>query len=281
MVVTNEIYTKYVTEDLNNHKGLYHPVKAHFYERIKARMISPLKLHPNPDDEFSMEKIGPNWNIIGDYEKTIRERKKREEDIFDDPLIAVKLDKGGYMLLNGHHRWMAAVSLKIDKVPVEVVNITTDEDIYNAVNKSTRNKCVTIDLDEVLLCDDSCGFPFNVVYKENLRENAALLVSEVQRVGYDVWVYTGSYRSEAYIKGLFSINKCKVDGVVNGITNGKGKSKKLAEIFRSKYKHIVHIDNSMITCVDTEKKDYECIDLSADGAGWASEVALRIKEIGI
>lgn len=279
MVVTNEIYKKYVLDDLKNHKGLFHPAKAHVYERIKPRKVSPEDIHPNPDDEFSMENTGPNWNIVGDYEKSIRANMKRGDDIFEEPLIGVKLDKGGYMLLNGHHRWMAALSLRVDKVPLEIVNSTVEEDIYKVVNKSTRDRCITIDLDEVLLTDSIPGFPYNLVYKENIRENASLLIKEAQRMGYDVWVYTGSYKSEAYIKGLFKINHCNVDGVVNGITNGKGKSKKLASIFRSKYKHIAHVDNEIITCVDTDTKNYESTDIVADNKSWASTVALDLKKL--
>lgn len=278
MVVKNEVYEKYVLEDLKTHKGLLHPVKSHFYERIKPRHVDPEMIHPNPDDEFSMENTGPNWNIIGDYEKSILWNVKHGNPVFEEPLIGVKLDKGGYMLLNGHHRWMAALSLKVDSVPMEIASITSEEDIVKAVNKSARNKCVTIDLDEVLIRKDTPSFPGSIFYKETIRENAALLILEVQRMGFDVWVYSGSYKSELYIRGLFKINKCNVDGVVNGITNGKGKSNKLAEIFRSKYKQIVHVDNSMVTYVDTATKQYNIMDIEADETSWASVAVEKIKQ---
>lgn len=278
MIVKNEIYQKYVTEDLINHKGLLHPMKTPFFEHIKTKQIDPTKLHPNPEDEFSMETVGPNWEIIGNYEKSIRLNMENDRDIFEEPLMAVKLDKGGYMLLNGHHRWMAALNLRVKKVPVKITDITTEDEVSEVINKSSREKCVTIDLDEVLLTDSKPKFPYTMVYKINIRNNASLLVRELHRMGYDVWIYTGSYMSQAYIKGLFTINNCSVDGIVNGI-NAKRKSVNLKEIFRSKYKNIIHVDNEAITSVNTETKDYEIIDLNATADGWAAGVVEKIHKI--
>ena len=157
--------------------------------------------------------------------------------------MAVKLDKGGYMLLNGHHRWMAALNLRVKKVPVKITDITTEDEVSEVISKSSREKCVTIDLDEVLLTDSKPKFPYSMVYKINIRNNASLLVRELNRMGYDVWIYTGSYMSQAYIKGLFTINNCSVDGIVNGI-NAKRKSVNLKEIFRSKYKNFTRLNIS-------------------------------------
>lgn len=274
-MITNEIYNKYVTEDLKKYKGLSHPVDSLAIYRIKNHNMDPKKLHPNPEDEFSESNIGPNWNIISDYEKTILHRKKKNLDLFDDPLIAVRLDKGGFMLLNGHHRWMAALNLRLDKVPVKVVNITHEEDIIQAMNKSSRNKCVTIDFDEVLFSDafqnddNSIGFPLNYIYKNNIRECSSYLIREFQRIGFDVWIYTGSYLSRQYIKGLFSINKCKVDGIVNGI-NGKRNSQNMKSLFREKYDYIAHVSNDMISIVNTKSKNFETIELNVPVNEWAS-----------
>lgn len=290
-MIANENYRKYVIDDLRNHKGLYHPVKAPLFMRIKTINMNPKKLHPNPEDEFSVEEIGPNWEIVNDYEKSIRLNLEVDLQMFPEPLMVTKLDKGGYMLLNGHHRWLAALNVqvprffkglgyKIPNVPVKIVNVTGEEDIYKVVNKSSRDKCVTIDLDEVLLIDDSPKAPFNRIYKINLRENASLLICELKRMGFDVWVYTGSYMSAAYINGLFKVNNCKVDGVVNGI-NGKTKVVNLRDIFRNKYKHIVHVDNSTITCVDTKLKDYEIVDITSDESGWAAAVVEMVKQLNI
>lgn len=287
MIVTNETYTKYVTDDIKNHKGLFHPIKSPIALRIKSRKIDPAKLHANPQDEFSMNDVGPNWSIITNYEKTIQLHTIRDEDIFDnDPIIVVRLDKGGYMILNGHHRWMACLILRLKKVPIKIVNITQDDDIHKIINKSNRNRCVTIDFDEVLFADklqktgEKIPFPFNRIYKKNIRDNASLLIREFQRQGYDVWIYTGSYLSEQYIKGLFFFNKCQVDGIVNGL-NGKKNPQKLRDIFRTKYDMILHVDNEMITFVNTRSKKYEILDINAPGDEWASAVVSKASDFDL
>ena len=280
MLSKSDIYKKYVTDDVINRKGLLHSVKSPFYMRIKAKMINPSKLHPNPDDEFSMENIGPNWEIIANYEKNIKINLMKSGKVFEEPLAGVKLNNGEYMLLNGHHRWMAAMNLGIKKVPVSIINITSEEDIYRVVNKSSRNICVTIDLDEVLLADKTFRFPLSALYKKNIRDNSSLLIRELHRMNFDVWVYTGSYKSEEYVRGLFFFNNSKIDGMVNGVNGGKN-ALKIRDIFRNKYKYIVHVDNYMLTCVNTATKEYEIIDIDADGDKWSSAVAQQIKQLNI
>lgn len=281
MLTSNENYIKYVTEDIKNHKGLFHPVKSSIISRIRTKNIAPKKLHPNPEDEFSMESVGPNFEIIGNYEKEILLRQSNDLSPFEEPLIAVKLDKGGYMLLNGHHRWMAAINVKIKKVPVQIVNITHEDDVARVINKSERTKCVTIDLDEVLLSYNTpAPFPFNLIYKNNLRENVSLIIREFTRLGYDIWIYTGSYMSEQYIKGLFSINKCNIDGIVNGI-NGKRNSAKLKNTFREKYDYILHVDREMLICVNTKTKDYETVDIATNESEWAASVTSNIAKLSM
>lgn len=283
MIFTNNTYKEFVLDDLKNHEGLYHPIKSPILFRIRPWKIGTTKLHPNPNDEFAMNDIGPNWNIIGDYEKSVFFHYKRKDDLFDDPIIAVRLYKAGYMILNGHHRWMACINMRIPKVPVKIVNITQEDDVYKVINKSKRDRCVTIDFDEVLFSDDfqeetkDIPFPLNLIYKKNIRDNAALLVREFQHQGYDVWVYTGSYLSEQYIRGLFSINNCHVDGVVNGI-NGKKNHNKLRDIFREKYNTILHVDNASLTFVNPQTKKYEIIDINVSSEEWASAVATKANE---
>lgn len=283
MPAATNTYDKYVTEDLKVHKGLLHPRKATMLERLKTRMVSINKLHPNPEDEFSVESVGPNWEIVGDYERSIRDRIETGRDVFGEPLIAVKLDKGGYMLLNGHHRWLAAINVRVKKVPVKVVNITTADDIYKVIDKSERTKCVTIDFDEVLFADNfqsatnKIGFPLKYVYKKNIRDNASLLIREFQNLGFDVWIYSGGYLSEQYINGLFKINKCKIDGMVNGL-DGKRNSQVIKKMFRDKYNIIAHVDNESVTIVCPQSKNYEILDINCTSEEWAAAAVNTIND---
>ena len=69
-----------IAEDICQMKGIMVPVKAGLHERQLVRKAKCSSLHPNPDDEFCMPKIGPNYEIISKYvktEKTIRSSSKR------------------------------------------------------------------------------------------------------------------------------------------------------------------------------------------------------------
>ena len=65
---------------------------------------------------------------------------------------------------------------------------------------------VSFDLDEVLFVspnthktEPELRFPLNKIYKERLRLGTPDLINTLQSMGYDVWIYTSSYRSEKYI----------------------------------------------------------------------------------
>ena len=60
MGLHSEEYQQLVLNDLKNLEGLSHPVKASLPERLFVRKTSTDNLHPNPKDEFSDPKIGPN-----------------------------------------------------------------------------------------------------------------------------------------------------------------------------------------------------------------------------
>ena len=71
---------------------------------------------------------------------------------------------------------------------------------------------VSFDLDEVLFVSPETHkteppppFPFNRIFVERLRLGAPDLIRKLQALGYEVWVYTSSYRTERYIKGLFRL----------------------------------------------------------------------------
>lgn len=51
--------------------------------------------------------------------------------------------------------------------------------------------------------------------KESLRAGIVELAAHCQRQGWEVWVYTTSYRSAGYIRRLFWLHGIRLAGVVN------------------------------------------------------------------
>ena len=282
MSANTDEYRRLVLDDIKNFEGLWRPVRASLLERLLVRKTDPEKLHPNPGDEFSMPEIGPNYEIVGRYVSSFVYALKKGIEPMEDPLEVQKVSTGGYMILNGHHRWMAARRLSLEEVPVHIVNLTSEESILKQLDKSGKKMCVSFDLDEVLLTDGgrcpaekNLCFPFSRIYRSTLRKHAALLIKELRKAGFDVWVYTGKYYSEEYIRLLFLLYGTRTDGIINGLS--KNRSSGMKQAFSHKYAVSLHIDNDSIICVDTKTKEYQIHELASDGASWASEAMKVLK----
>ena len=52
----------------------------------------------------------------------IRNLQFQHSDIFDEPVLVNRMKAGGYMILNGHHRWAAALQRGLDRLHVQIMN---------------------------------------------------------------------------------------------------------------------------------------------------------------
>ena len=120
--VMESSFYPYVREDLAATEGKRKLVKASLFQRLVVRSLSPEEMHVNPDDEFADPAIGPNDRIINEYVHEIPELKRIDQPIFPSPIMVVKMESDGYMILNGHHRWAAAVKSGLSKVRAAVTN---------------------------------------------------------------------------------------------------------------------------------------------------------------
>ena len=108
--------------DINKYQNRRDIIRAGIVERLMVRKVAPEKLHPNPVDEFTHPDVGPNYAIISDYAEQARHCIRFELEVFEEPIIVEKVRFGGYMILNGHHRWAAALQASVPKVCVSIVN---------------------------------------------------------------------------------------------------------------------------------------------------------------
>ena len=287
MAAVNNEFKTLVIEDLAHYDGLSKPVRASVLERLLTKKMNIDKLHPNPTDEFSMTDIGPNYGIISDYADSMRRAVSLNMPIMDEPLIVEKMSTGGYMLLNGHHRWMAAHRVGIKTVPVQIVNVAAEEDIFAGIKNSNNVMCVSIDLDEVLLADRESypedvkpSFLIKKLFPKVLRYNAGALINELRSEGFDVWIYTSNFHSTDYIEIMLKNQKTKVDGIVNGLGRRNNRDN-IKNAFINKYKYSLHIDNDGIICVDNIKKEFESIDVETTQNTWSADIMKAIKELNL
>ena len=113
---------------------------------------------------------------------------------------------------------------------------------------------VSFDLDEVLFVDPNkydiekplTGLP-GILFKEKLRKGTVELIHELQKRGFEVWIYTSSCRSELYLKRLFGHYGIKFDGIVNAERHNKevqaNRKQRLPQKMPTHYQISLHIDD--------------------------------------
>lgn len=282
MAGTKTQFEEFLDAEVQKYRGVYVPVKSGLLRRMLTRTCARKKLHPNPDDEFCMPGIGPNYEIIGRYEQDIRNaRKHSQKDTFSDRLIIERIRPDGYMILNGHHRWAAAMRCGIGSLPVQLVNLTSIADIRKALDQSTSTKRVTMDLDEVVMAGDgkaekALPFPFGLIYRERIRLGIPALSRMLSNKGIDLWIYTSRYYAPEYLQHLMKLYHVYVRGVVTGVgPQRKGEAEdhaKMNQLLTSHYADTYHIDGRAIVHINSSRKDFEEAALSGEPETWSREI---------
>ena len=159
----------------------------------------------------------------------------------------------------------------------------------NQINEKPKMR-VSFDLDEVLFVsplthktEPPLFFPFNKLYKERLRLGTPDLVRTLQKMGYEVWIYTSSFRSERYIKRLFRCYGITFDGIVNGTRHLKevqrGHAKTLPQKMPSRYQISLHIDDETIICTMGRQYGFSAYQLDAEDDEWKEKIIERAEMI--
>ncbi len=278
---------EYVADQVKKYGQSLVPVKTPWMVRLLVKSMPVSKLHPNPEDEFCDPNIGPNYGIISKYEKEFRQigtKRMREQG---DPIIIEKVRPDGFMILNGHHRWAAAMRCGIKSLPVQIANLTMETDIRKMLKASQHDKRVSLDLDEVVFCDGTdrpaekpLPFIYKKIFTERIRKGLPALMHYLSMAGYDIWVYTTKYYSYDYIHAYFKRYSVKVDGVITGTARkrkGREFRKRTQQLFEAKYKETITIDNDMVLRTFSNTGKYEEHTLKHHSSGWANEVTQIIK----
>ena len=278
-------FDAYIVEEVNKYQGQIVPVKASLLERIFVRKISCKRMHPNPYDEFSQPEVGPNYEIISGYERSLKNAMKhRDEDVaWDDPILVEKMLPDGYLILNGHHRWAAAVRLGLPRIRIRVVNLTQETDIRKMLELSEHDKRVTFDLDEVIFVheDDTtakerAGVIRGLIYKERLKLGVPALFHFLATKGYDIWVYSSEYYSMEYIRKLFKGYHVPVNGIVTGTSMPSEKSEenrqKVKDMIQAHYAETLHIDKAGLLRSFSDEREFEQYDLDGTDEDWSREL---------
>lgn len=122
-----DMLTKKIQEDVLKYKDNREIVPADLVEILTVRHLSPDCMHANPDDEFCDPKIGANESIVEKYVNEAEATLKDGGECFEEPIMVAKLSDGEYMIVNGHHRWAAAIKMGLAQVRVVIANPGTED----------------------------------------------------------------------------------------------------------------------------------------------------------
>lgn len=283
-------FDEFIADEISKQKGVYIPVRAGLIERLFVRKAKCTDLHPNAEDEFSIPSVGPSYRIIGEYEKKFREALQFERRVFDEPLTVEKLRPNGYLLLNGHHRWAAAMRCNIKKVPIKIINVATESDIKKILEKSQHDKRVTLDLDEVVFRPENYKylekkfiFPLNLRMKQRIRLGIPALFYFLAKNGYDIWVYAADYYSIDDIQKFFRAYSVHVDGIITGVAkrdqNQTESALRMEKLIANKYKKTLHIDNDLILVTRGRTGEFEEFQIDSSEEEWAKRAISVIEEM--
>ncbi len=149
---------------------------------------------------------------------------------------------------------------------------------------------VSFDLDEVLFVspvdhktEPPLRFPFNLIFRERLRLGTPLLISELQKRGYEVWIYTSSYRSQGYIRSLFKHYGVKLDGIINAQRHlaevQRDRTESLPQKLPSHYGISLHVDDEIVVVNYGKAYGFNVYQLDAQDDDWAEKILARAAEI--
>ena len=149
---------------------------------------------------------------------------------------------------------------------------------------------VSFDLDEVLFVnplthktEEELKFPYNKIYKERLRLGTKDLIPKLQELGYEVWVYTSSFRSEKYISKLFKHYGVHFDGIINGDRHlrevQRNHKEQLPQKLPNVYHISLHIDDEKVIATYGRAYGFDVFQLDADDDEWKEKIIDRVHEI--
>ncbi len=288
---SNSAFEEYLAQEVQRCKGVYFPVKTSLAGRLLIRKARCDELHPNPDDEFSMPGIGPNYKIISNYQdQFLREIKYSAPPYDREPLIVEKTHPDGYRIINGHHRWAAALRIGLDSLPIRIVNLTHSDDVETILSNSTHTKRVAIDLDEVIFrtkedtpLEPPLPFPWQRLYPERIRLGVPALFHFLAKHGYDIWLYSAQFYSSDHIQSLFRHYHVEVTGAITAVgkraQSAGSEGKKLEALISGSYRYTLHIDNGFLVRSRSGSREYVEVALKGASDDWSQEVMAAIEQI--
>ena len=149
---------------------------------------------------------------------------------------------------------------------------------------------VSFDLDDTLFVPEGKfetekqpRFPWNLIYRERLRFGTVELMKWIRSQGIGLWIYTTSFRSQGYIRGLFKCYGIRLDQIVNGERHAKevqaGRREAMPSKYPGKYKIDLHIDDDISVAQNGRMLGFRVALVGGPEDGWTERIREEINRV--
>lgn len=149
---------------------------------------------------------------------------------------------------------------------------------------------VAFDLDDTLI-RGAVDFPIErqgvlarVLGHEPVREGTIALLKSLARSGWDVWIYTTSFRSPAYVRWLFRLYGIRLGGVINQYHHHKtvtrcGRSYRNCSKYPPAFGIDLLVDESEGVWLESRRHGFEMVWVGADDPAWTDSVVAKARSM--
>ena len=149
---------------------------------------------------------------------------------------------------------------------------------------------ISFDLDDVLFVspkdyetEPPLRFPLSRLFPERLRKGTVQLIHDLQGEGFEVWVYTSSFRADVYIRSLFRHYGVSFDGIINGARHKReiqgNNPKPLPQKMPHQYHISLHIDDEDAVHANGKVYGFRTLKVFEPDPEWADKVMAEAKRI--
>ena len=149
---------------------------------------------------------------------------------------------------------------------------------------------VSFDLDEVLFVDPdkyetepAPRFPLDRIFPERLRKGTVDLIHELQARGFEVWVYTSSFRTVTYIRALFRHYRVRFDNIINGQIHKDevqgNRPQRLPQKLPSHYRIALHIDDEEAVIRNGREYGFKVMRVFEPDPEWAEKILAEAERL--
>jgi hypothetical protein len=147
---------------------------------------------------------------------------------------------------------------------------------------------IAFDLDDTLIPGlavfpvDRRSFLARLLGHEPLREGTITLMKALRNQGWDVWIYTTSFRSPSYVRMLFGLHGVRIAGVINQYhhcktVTGCGHAYQDCSKYPPAFGIDLLVDESEGVWLESQRHGFEMVFVRPDDAAWTDAVMAKAR----